>query len=198
MSELIPLLRPILIACALFLSVAAYAQAFVAGIQPAAPPDRPLPPLPPLPGERVEAEIAYLKTALAPTPAQAPLWDRFADALRAQAKRHDAMRYFRQSAQENDGKNVQSVVNSNLIDGIESLQQEISAESDDVAKLLAALKPLYATLTDQQKTIADEIIRPGPGGPHAFGPPGTEMPMIDHRPMRPPPFGCDCEPEAQP
>jgi hypothetical protein len=197
MSEFIPILRPILIAGALFLSVAAYAEAFQAAVQPPPPPDR-LPPLPPLPGERIEADIAYLKTALAPTPAQAPLWDRFADALRARAKRQDALSHFRQSAQENDGKNVQSVVKPTLIDGFESVQRQISNESDDLAALLAALKPLYATLTDQQKIIADEIIRPGPGGPPEFGPPGMGMRMIDHGPMRPPPFGRDCEAEAQP
>jgi hypothetical protein len=70
MSELIPMFRPILIAGALFLSVAAYAQAFQAAVEPL--PDRPVPPLPPLPpvpAEHVEAEIAYLKTAIAPTPA---------------------------------------------------------------------------------------------------------------------------------
>ena len=60
-------------------------------------------------------------------------------------------------------------------------------------ELLAALKPLYATLTDQQKIIADEIIRPGPGGPHAFGAPGLGMQMIDHEPMGPPPFERDCK-----
>jgi hypothetical protein len=192
-DDFVPLLRPVLIAGALFLSVAAYAQALVAGAQPPAAPDRPSPQLPPLPGERVEAELAYLKTALAPTAAQITLWDRLADAIWANAKRSDAMIHFRQSAQENDGKNVQTAVNRSLIDGLDGFQREMAAESDDLAKLLAALKPLYATLTDQQKIIADEIIRPGPGGPHAFGAPGLGMQMIDHEPMGPPPFERDCK-----
>jgi LTXXQ motif family protein len=187
--------RPVLIAGTLFLSVAAYAQALQAGaLQPAAP-DGPLPP--PL-GEHIEAELAYLKTALALTPTQAPLWNRLADVLRMQARGRDALIHFRQSAQENDGKNVQIVVKRSLIDGIDAFQREISADSDDLAKLLAVLKPLYATLTDQQKIIADEIVRPGPGGPHAFGPLGMDMPMIDHGPMMPPPFGPDCKPGDEP
>ncbi len=197
MDDFVMISRPLLIACALFLSVAAYAQALQAGALPAAP-ERPLPPPLPLPGEHIEAELAYLKTALAPTPAQAPSWDRVADVLRAQANRREATIHFRQSAQENDGKNVHIVVNCNLIDGIGEFHRKTSADSDDLAKLLAALKPLYATLTDQQKIIADEIVRPGPGGPHEFGPPGMEMPMIDHGPMMPPPFGWDCKPGDEP
>ena len=197
MDDFVMLWRPLLIAGALFLSVAAYAQALQAGSLPPVAPARPLPP-PPLPGEHIEAELAYLKTALSLTPPQAPLWDRVADVLRAQANRREATIHFRQSAQENDGKNVQIVVKRSLIDGIDAFQREISADSDDLAKLLAVLKPLYATLTDQQKIIADEIVRPSPGGPHAFGPPGMEMLMIDHGPMMPPPFGRDCKPGDEP
>jgi hypothetical protein len=197
MNDFVLLWRPLLIAGALFLSVAAYSQALQAGAQPPAAPDRPLPPVP-LPGAQIEAELAYVKTALAPSIAQAPLWDRVADVLRARAKRRDAITRFRQSAQENDGKNVQIVVKGNLIDGIDAFQWEISADSDDLAKLLAVVKPLYATLNDQQKIIADEIVRPGPGGSHEFGPPGMEMPMIDHGPMMPPPFGRDCKPGDDP
>jgi hypothetical protein len=192
MDDFVLLWRPLLIAGALFLSVAAYAQALQAGAQPAVSPDRPVPP--PMPGGRIEAELAYRKTALALTPIQAPLWDRVADVLRAQAKRRDAMTHFRQSAQETDGKNVQIVVKGNLIDGIGEIQRETSADSDDLAKLLAVLKPLYATLTDQQKIIADEIVRPGPGGPPEFGPFGMGMTMNDHTPTTPPPYG----PESQP
>jgi hypothetical protein len=114
-----------------------------------------------------------------------------------QARRHETLSHFRQSVQETDGKNVQSVVKRSLIDGMESVQRRISTDSDDLAALVAALKPLYATLSDQQKIIADEIFRPGPSGHHEFGPPGTEMPMIDHEAMRPP-FGRDCEGGAPP
>jgi hypothetical protein len=111
----------------------------------------------------------------------------------------DATNHFRQSAQENDGKNVQIAVNRNLIDRIGEVRREISADCDDLAKLFAVLKPLHATLTDQQKIIADETVRPGPGGPPAFGPLGMGMPMIDHGPMTPPPpFGQDCKPGDEP
>jgi hypothetical protein len=70
MDDFVLLWRPLLIAGALFLSVAAYAQALQVGVQPPAAPDRPW--LPPMPGGQIEAELAYLKAALALTPAQAP------------------------------------------------------------------------------------------------------------------------------
>jgi hypothetical protein len=171
MNEVIPLLRLILIASALFLSVVAYAQALQAGARPASPTNGPI--LPP-PEARIEAGLAYLRAALVPAPAQALPWGRLADVLRAQARERDAKIHFRQSAQETDGKFVQNDVNPSLIDEIVTKRQRMIDETGDLAKLLAALKLLYATLTDQHKIIADEMIRPGPGGPHAFGPPGRE------------------------
>ena len=42
-----------------------------------------------LPSERVEARLAYLKTALKITDAQQPQWDAFADTLRKQARAAD-------------------------------------------------------------------------------------------------------------
>ncbi|HTJ65765.1 MAG TPA: Spy/CpxP family protein refolding chaperone [Alphaproteobacteria bacterium] len=197
MNEFKTLLRPASVAGALLLSAAAYAQA----LEPKAPPpptaaesDRPLPPLP---GERIEAELAYMKTALKPTDAQLPAWERVADVFRATAKRHDTEIRLRQFAQEKNGNSAQIVVKNNLIDRLEYLQQIKTAENDDLAKLLTALKPFYATLTDQQKTIADEIVRPGPGGLHAFGAPGMGMPVFFHGPMGPPPLGRDCRPGAE-
>jgi hypothetical protein len=100
----------------------------------------------------------------------------------------------RRAAYQNYGKNTNNVVNNNLIDGLENIQRNKSAESDDLVKLLAVLKPFYATLTNQQKTLADEIVRPGPGGLHAFGAPGMGMPVFFHGPMGPPPFGGECRP----
>jgi len=205
MNDFKPLLRPALVAGALLLSAAAYAQALEpkappasaapgADLPPQPMPPQPMPPLPmpPLPGERIEAELAYMKTALKVTDAQAPGWERVADVLRAQAKRRDDEIRSRQSAQEKNGNSAQIVVKSDLIDRLEHLQQVKTAENDDLAKLLTVLKPFYATLNDQQKTIADEIVRPGPGGLHAFGAPGMGMPVFFHGPMGPPPLGRDC------
>src|SRR5690606_27478455 len=43
-----------------------------------------------MPGERVEARLAYMKTALKITEAQQPQWDAFAGVMRKQAKEADA------------------------------------------------------------------------------------------------------------
>ncbi len=65
MDDFVLLWRPLVIAGALFLSVVAYAQALQAGAQPSVAPDRPLPPPPP--GGQIEAELACLTPAWAPT-----------------------------------------------------------------------------------------------------------------------------------
>jgi Spy/CpxP family protein refolding chaperone len=192
MNEFKPLLRPALVAGALLLSAAAYAQA-LEKTPPSPAPRFDMKP-PPLPGERIEAELAYMNTALTLNDAQLPAWERVADVFRATAKRRDAEIRLRQSAQEKNGNSAQIVVKSDLIDRLEHLQQIETAENDDLAKLLTVLKPFYATLTDQQKTIADEIVRPGPGGLHAFGAAGMGMPVFFHGPMGPPPLGRDCRP----
>jgi hypothetical protein len=87
MNSFKALVRPALIAGALFLSAAACAQALPPPAAPAA--DLTLPPVPPLPGERIDAELAYTKTALKLTDGQMPAWERVADVLRAQATRRD-------------------------------------------------------------------------------------------------------------
>jgi hypothetical protein len=197
MNNFKALVRPALVVGALFLSAASYAQA----LEPKVPPppvaptaDLSLPPMPPLPGESIDAELAYIKTALRLTAAQIPAWERVADVLRAQAARRDDEIRARRAAYEKNGKNTKNAIYGNLIDGLERLQRENSAESDDLAKLLAVLKPFYATLTDQQKITADETIRPGPDGLLAFGAPGMVLPVFFHGPRGPQPFGGHCRP----
>jgi hypothetical protein len=200
MNEFKALRRPALVVGVLFLSAAAYAQALDpnAPPPPAAPgldrPMRPMPPMPPLPGERIEAELAYLKTALKLSQAQTAGWERVADVLRAQARRRDDEIRARRAAYEKNRKNTINAVDSSLIDGLEYIQREKSAESDDLVKLLAVLKPFYAMLTNQQRAIADQTICPGPGGPHAFGALGMGLPVYFKGPIGPPPFEGDCQP----
>jgi len=148
------------------------------------PPDRPgddRPEGPPLPGERIEAELAYIKTALKLTDRQLPAWETVADALRARAKRIDAEigahRAARNKTQDGD---VQAV---DPITGLEDRQRSVAAEADDLARLLNVLKPFYAALTAEQREAAEELLPPGPFGPPMLGPPmpGPPMPC-------PPPF----------
>lgn len=102
----------------------------------------------------VEGRIAALKAELKPTDAQMPQWDRFADALRAVAKTIGDLHQHHMMA---------SVKSTTLP---ESLAQRETAVAAHLAALKAmddALKPLYASLTDEQKKVADGL-RIGPMG----------------------------------
>jgi hypothetical protein len=113
-------------------------------------------PGPPLPGERVEAELAYIKTALKLTDRQMPAWQAMAEVLRAGASHKDAEiaahRAARTKAQD-DG--VQAV---DPIATLEDRQHALTVEAGDLAKLLEAFKPFYAVLTAEQRENAEDLL----------------------------------------
>ena len=163
-------------------STAALAVFYSLTAAAAAPGDRPVPQMwesAPLPGERIEADLAYLKTALKLTDNQIPAWEPVANVLRAQAKVRDAEIAARRAAME---KAAGAPPASDLIAHLEDRQHKLAAEADDLAKLEAAVKPLYALLSPDQKKTADELLPPPPRGqhvmiamPHFGGPPGPGM-----------------------
>ena len=113
----------------------------------------------PLPGERIDADLAYLKTALKLTDGQLRAWEPVADVLRAQAKERDAEIAARRSAME---KAAGAPPVGDLIAHLEDRQRKLAAEAEDLAKLETAVKPLYALLSPEQKKTADELLPPPP------------------------------------
>jgi hypothetical protein len=118
----------------------------------------------PLPSERVEARIAYVKAALQITDAEASEWNAVADVMRRQAKELDgvipAMLDRRDAA-------------GSIIDEMERHEKILARRATDLTELIAVAKPLYASLSPNQKQAADALL-PGPinGGrwePHEAG-----------------------------
>ena len=109
-----------------------------------------------LPGERVEARLAYLKTALKITDAQQPQWNAFADVLRKHAREMDKSILARRSslAERTDFGRM------NAIDRLQLRQERLAAAARRLNELLAVGKPLYAVLMPEQKQIADELLVP--------------------------------------
>jgi len=109
-----------------------------------------------LPSERVEARLAYIKTALKITDAQQPQWNAFADTLRKQAaegdKRIQAWRA--QAGQRSERQRPTAIAR------IERIQQRHAAAVVRLNELLAVEKPLYASLSNDQKSVADELLVP--------------------------------------
>jgi LTXXQ motif family protein len=94
-----------------------------------------------------------LKAELKITDAQVSQWDRFADALRGTAKSMEAMQH----------QMMQASAPSTLAARLARQEEMLTAHLAAVKSLRSALEPLYATLSDEQKKVADGI-RIGPMG----------------------------------
>ena len=110
-----------------------------------------------LPSERVEARLAYLKTALKITDAQQQQWDAFADAQRRHASVADERIKGLRGAQRPQGERP------NAIERLERRQQTLTAQSQRLTEVIGAAKPLYGALSPEQRKIADELLAPRPG-----------------------------------
>lgn len=93
------------------------------------------------PFQHIEGQIAFYKTVLKITDAQEPLWNAFADALRANAS------HLQQAvAKATEAKEAVAVP--------EQMERQIALLTvllDTMQSMQAAAKPLYAALTDEQK-----------------------------------------------
>jgi hypothetical protein len=126
------------------------------------------------PSERVEARLAYAKTALKITDAQQPQWENFANVLRKQARAMD-QRFQERRAQFETARNARGegaqaahrpdARNVTAIDRLERTQQRMAARSARLNEVIVAAKPLYAALSPEQKQIADGMLaHQGRGG----------------------------------
>lgn len=96
----------------------------------------------------IEGRLAFLKTELAITDAQAEQWNGFAEAVRANAK---AMAEMHQQA---EGQGAPSTLPERL-----ALQEKaLAAHIEALTRTAGALEALYDVLSDGQKKVADEIV----------------------------------------
>jgi hypothetical protein len=103
-----------------------------------------------LPGRHIEGRLAFLRTELKITDAQAPLWDKVAATLRDRAVKMDAaIGAFRQARSDGTRPDLPGQIEARIRSG------EARIEADRT--FLAAFRPLYAALSDEQKKTADEL-----------------------------------------
>lgn len=93
----------------------------------------------------VEQRLTQLETVLALTEAQRPLWDGFADALRAGAASMNAVHQKLMEAGRPDS----------LADRLERHETMLAAQLATVGSIKTALAPFYAALTADQKARLD-------------------------------------------
>ena len=114
-----------------------------------------------MPSERVEARLAYVKTALKITAAQQTQWDAYAGVVRKQAKEADARI---QSHREKMASNTERK-RPTAIERLERRQAFMATASTRIGERLTVQKPLYAALSPEQQQIADKVFA-SRGGKH--------------------------------
>ncbi len=100
------------------------------------------------PFAHIEGQLAFYKTELKITEAQASQWNAFADAVRAGAKK----------LQDAFAGAMQSSGPASAIDQADRRIKLLSARLDALKAIAEATKPLYAALSDDQKKTADELM----------------------------------------
>jgi hypothetical protein len=103
--------------------------------------------------EHVEGRLAFLRTELKITDSQLPLWNAVADAIRANAKSMGAM----------SAGMMGSSQTATLPDKLALREKMMTAHLDALHRFKAAVEPLYAALSDEQKKTAEELLM-GPVG----------------------------------
>ena len=101
-----------------------------------------------MPGQFVDGRIAFLKAELKITPAQETQWQQVEAAMRENAKNLD----------QSIGTARQSRSGMDAVQRLELREQFAKMRADNDARLLAAFKPLYASLSPEQQQMANQLI----------------------------------------
>jgi hypothetical protein len=101
-------------------------------------------------GGHVEGHIAFLRAELGITPAQEPLWAPVAAAM------HEDVRKLR-DAERNASQKQRP---DNAVDYLENRVVFANLRAEGEARFLTAFKPLYDSLSPQQKQVADGLLIP--------------------------------------
>jgi periplasmic protein CpxP/Spy len=101
-----------------------------------------------MPGQFVEGRIAFLKAELKITPAQETQWQSVAGAMRDNAKTLDQTIT---AARQNRGA-------TDAVQRLELREQFAKVRADNTARLLAAFKPLYGSLSPEQQQTANQLV----------------------------------------
>ena len=136
--------------------------------------------------DRIDGRLAFLKAELKITPAQQGKWDDYEKVLREQsadrkaqaekirAERQAKRTEFQQKAEaaKAAGQTVERPERKQLsaVEKMEMRQKMMKAHQEQQEKVLDAFKPLYASLSDDQKKTADELFGGRGFGGHRGGP----------------------------
>ncbi len=100
--------------------------------------------------DRIDGRIAFLRTELRITDAQATAWNQFADALRS-SRQH--LLEARQQLAAPDSSNTPTV-------RLDRYERHLTARLEAIRTARTAFAQLYAALDEHQKHVADELVVP--------------------------------------
>lgn len=100
---------------------------------------------------QIEQRITDLHAKLQITPDQQPLWDKFAQVMRDNARSMD----------ETFRHRVQTLPTMAAPENMRSYAQVATTHAQDVQKLVPAFQALYDLMSDNQKRLADQAFRDG-------------------------------------
>ncbi len=101
-----------------------------------------------MPGQLADGRIAFLKAELKITPSQEAQWQQVATAMRENANALDQV--ITAARQNREAMNA--------VQRIEQRQHFTSVRADNDARLLAAFKPLYTSLSPEQQQTANQLV----------------------------------------
>jgi Spy/CpxP family protein refolding chaperone len=101
-----------------------------------------------MPGQLVDGRIAFLKAELKITPAQETQWQQVAAAMHENAKALD----------QTITTGRQNHTDRNAVQRLELREEFAKVRADNDARLLAAFKPLYASLSPEQQQMANQLV----------------------------------------
>lgn len=136
------------------------------------------------PARHIEGRIAFLKAELKITDAQAPAFEKFAEAVRTTAKEAEARMEARRAAEPKPpvppaaGQAVTPAELPKPPSALERMERQADGAKFMAAssqRVLDSFKPLYASLSDDQKKTADELVG------RYLGPHGGPGPHMGHR-----------------
>ncbi len=109
--------------------------------------------------EFIDGRLAFVKAELKITEQQMPLWNAFADTVRANAKAVNERRELMYSARWEQ---------KSLPERLDTQEKILASRLEALRKTSIALKPLYAALDEQQKKVADTLLIGPMGGLRGF------------------------------
>jgi hypothetical protein len=104
--------------------------------------------------EHIDGDLAYLKTVLKITDAQAPQWNVFAETFRADREK-------RANLCKETMEQARAMKSASLLDALTMVEDQLTERLNSLRAMKGALQPLYASLSKEQKKTADEVMKGG-------------------------------------